>query len=134
LSPLPRSPDVDVDKDVVLPLLQPVITSVPLADASKNVESLLEKQTAEPEILSKSLDTKAPHDHKSPIELELERIEGQLRMVHLALEVLTGTCATLPDPDVALDDNSGELQEDEDEDEDEGNALFFLSVRIIRLT
>jgi hypothetical protein len=37
-------------------------------------------------------------DHKSAAEVELERIEGRLRTVQLALEILTGICARLPDP------------------------------------
>jgi hypothetical protein len=38
-------------------------------------------------------------DHRSEIELALEKLEDQLRTVQLALEILTGVCATLPDPD-----------------------------------
>jgi hypothetical protein len=37
-------------------------------------------------------------DHKSETELGLERIEAKLRAVQLALEILTGICAMLPDP------------------------------------
>lgn len=37
-------------------------------------------------------------DHKSNVEKELEHLENTLRTVQLALEILTGACATLPDP------------------------------------
>ena len=52
-------------------------------------------------------------DHRSQIELELEKLEGKLRTVQLALEILTGVCATLPDP---CSNEPGEGDEDEDED------------------
>lgn len=32
----------------------------------------------------------------------MERIENKLRTVRLALEILTGVCATLPDPEPQL--------------------------------
>ncbi|KAG5639576.1 hypothetical protein H0H81_012247 [Sphagnurus paluster] len=44
-------------------------------------------------------------DHKSQGELELERLEANLRTVQLALEILTGTCATLPDPESHASEN-----------------------------
>lgn len=40
-------------------------------------------------------------DHKTDTEIELESIEGQLRTLTLALEILTGVCANLPDPEPA---------------------------------
>lgn len=36
-------------------------------------------------------------DHRSPAEIELERLERKLRAVQLAVEILTGVSATLPD-------------------------------------
>ena len=39
-------------------------------------------------------------DHKSPRELALELLEVKLRTVQLSLEILTGTCATLPEPEL----------------------------------
>ena len=53
----------------------------------------------------------------SPAERELERIEAQLRNVQLALEILTGVCATLPDVEPGADD--ADLA-DADEDDDDG--------------
>jgi len=35
---------VDIDKDIVLPLLQPVISSIPLHDASNAVQELLARE------------------------------------------------------------------------------------------
>jgi hypothetical protein len=50
--------------------------------------------------------------------MELERLEGTLRTVQLALEILTGACATLPDPeaDAPLEDggDKGGLKDDEE--------------------
>lgn len=37
------------------------------------------------------------NDHKRPAEIELERLERRLRTVQLAVEILTGVSATLPD-------------------------------------
>ena len=56
-------------------------------------------------------------DHKSPKERALERIEARLRNVQLALEILTGVCATLPDPEPAA---PGEDDTEEENDEDDG--------------
>ena len=53
-------------------------------------------------------------DHKTPSERELELLETRLRAIQLALEILTGMCAALPDPEVfsgatgdGQDDNEG---------------------------
>jgi len=56
-------------------------------------------------------------DHKSKTELELEKLEGRLRTVQLALEVLTGTCATLPDPEIG-----GPDEEEGDDGDDNGEG------------
>ncbi len=58
-------------------------------------------------------------DHKSPIEVQLDALESKLRTVQLSLEILTGVCATLPDPepDLARD------QEDED-----GPSIFVCKI------
>lgn len=45
-----------------------------------------------------------------------------LRTVHLALEILTGVCATLPEPE-AFEGEEEEIEEDEEEDA-EGKLLF----------
>jgi hypothetical protein len=57
-------------------------------------------------------------DHRSDTEIELERLENKLRTVQLALEILTGACATLPDP--ISGPQEGELDAEED---DEGNFV-----------
>lgn len=50
--------------------------------------------------------------------MELELLEAKLRTVQLALEILTGVCATLPDPDLTPDQ-----ADDEDRGEDEDEAI-----------
>jgi hypothetical protein len=59
-------------------------------------------------------------DHKSKTELELEKLEGRLRTVQLALEVLTGACATLPDPEVGGPDEEGDEGDDNAEEGEQG--------------
>ncbi|KAJ7916498.1 hypothetical protein B0H13DRAFT_363355 [Mycena leptocephala] len=119
VSPIPppsAASAIDIDKDIVLPQLQPVIASISLADASTSVLQLISQQEATPDIEKLSLKNTPKSDHKSPAEIELERLEGQLRTVQLALEILTGACATLPDPEPDMP--SGQNDETEDGDED----------------
>ncbi|KAF7313223.1 ARM repeat-containing protein [Mycena kentingensis (nom. inval.)] len=112
---------VDIDKDVVLPQLQPVIADLSLLEASASALELVAIQDATPAMESLSLKHTPKSDHRSPSEIELEYLEGRLRTVQLALEILTGLCAVLPDPDpLALD-------EDDDDDigsEDEGDVAM----------
>lgn len=73
-----------------------------------------------PQIEKLSLKNAPKSDHRSDTEVELDRLENKLRTVQLALEILTGVCATLPDPEPIP-----ELQEGEpDAEEDEGKILF----------
>ena len=121
ISPIPPPSSasfVDIDKDVVLPLLQPVISSISLPDASNAVQELIRRQATEPQIENLSLKT-PKSDHKSTVEVELERLEAKLRTVQLALEMLTGACATLPDPEP-------DLAKDQ-EDNDDGGMLIHIS-------
>ncbi|KAF9486484.1 ARM repeat-containing protein [Pholiota conissans] len=116
VSPIPPPSSasfVDIDKDVVLPLLQPVISSISLQETSNTVQELLQRQANEPSIENLSLKNTPKSDHKSTIEVELELLEAKLRTVQLALEILTGTCATLPDPEPDVPANQ-EIPEDED--------------------
>jgi len=101
---------LDIDKNIVLPLLLPMISSVSLSDTSNAVQQLIQQQAVEPQIENLSLNHTPKSDHKTAIEIELELLETKLRTVQLALEILTGTCATLPDPEPDLPAN----QEDED--------------------
>lgn len=122
VSPIPPPSSasfVDIDKDVVLPLLQPVISSISLQDTSNAVQELIQRQANEPSIENLSLKNTPKSDHKSTIEVELELLEAKLRTVQLALEILTGTCATLPDPepDVPANQEIGD---------DEGMKSFFV--------
>lgn len=103
---------LDIDKDIILPLLLPVISSVSLPDTSNAVQQLIQRQATEPQIENLSFNHTPKSDHRTAIEIELEQLESKLRTVQLALEILTGTCATLPDPQPDLPAN----QEDEDEE------------------
>ncbi|KAK7695114.1 hypothetical protein QCA50_002304 [Cerrena zonata] len=102
---------LEIDRDVVIPTLQPVISSGSIAEASGRVVELLQQQESIPELEKLSLKNTPKSDHKSPAELELEQIENRLRTTQLALEVLTNVCATLPETEPLEDD--GEQQEDE---------------------
>ncbi|KAL5536078.1 hypothetical protein ACEPAF_4183 [Sanghuangporus sanghuang] len=114
---------VDVDRTVILPLVLPVLTSISLADASERVIELVKKQEEEPKIVDQkpSLKKTPKLDHRTPEERELERIEARLRNVLLSLEVLTGVCATLPDPEPELD--SGEGGEELDADDNDADIV-----------
>lgn len=118
VSPFPppsAASGVDVGKEIVLPLLQPVVASVSLTESSALAESLVVKLALEPPQIEKlSLKNAPKSDHRSDAEIELDRLENNLRTVQLALEILTGVCATLPDPDPI-----SEVQEDEPDAEDE---------------
>ncbi|KAJ7292710.1 armadillo-type protein [Mycena rebaudengoi] len=120
IAPIPppsTASSVDIDKDIVLPLLQPVISSVSLAEASATALQLIAQETSTPDIEKLSLKNTPKSDHKSTAEVDLARLEARLRTVQLALEILTGACATLPDP--GPDAPPGQADEgDEDGDED----------------
>ncbi|KAJ7743939.1 armadillo-type protein [Mycena maculata] len=119
VSPIPppsAASAIDIDKDICLPQLQPVLASISLADASASVLQLVAQQTSLPDVEKLSLKNTPKSDHKSPVEIELERLEGRLRTVQLALEILTGACATLPDPDPDIP--PGQNDEDDEGDED----------------
>ncbi|KAF8737507.1 hypothetical protein AX14_012665 [Amanita brunnescens Koide BX004] len=129
ISPIPppsAASFVDIDKDIILPLLQPVISAVSLSDISNTVQELVQRQASEPQIEKLSLKNTPKSDHKSQTELELEKLEGKLRTVQLALEVLTGACATLPDPEAGGSDEEAEEDDVDDDvinDEDENMAV-----------
>ncbi|KAG1749751.1 ARM repeat-containing protein [Suillus paluster] len=121
VSPLPppsAASGVDVGKEIVLPLLQPVVASVSLIESSALAENLVAKLALEPPQIEKlSLKSGPQSDHRSDTELELERLENKLRTVQLALEILTGVCATLPDP--VSEAHEGELDAEEDAEEND---------------
>ncbi|KIK48359.1 hypothetical protein CY34DRAFT_798177 [Suillus luteus UH-Slu-Lm8-n1] len=122
VSPFPppsAASGVDVGKEIVLPLLQPVVASVSLTESSALAESLVVKLALEPPQIEKlSLKSAPKSDHRSDTEIELDRLENNLRTVQLALEILTGVCATLPDPDPISEVQEGEPDAEEDEDSD----------------
>lgn len=113
---------MDIDKDVVLPLLQPIITSISLQETSNTVQQLIQKQASEPSLEKLSIKNTPQSDHKSAIEIELELLESRLRTVRLALEILTGACATLPDPEPDLP--AGKEDTNDDEDEEGKDSIF----------
>ncbi|KAG6876150.1 hypothetical protein C0992_000680 [Termitomyces sp. T32_za158] len=136
ISPLPpptAASFVDIDNDVVLPLLQPVISSVSLFDASAKALDLVAIQVippnSEPKIEKLSLKHTPGSDHKSTEEIELARLETTLRTVQLALEILTGVCATLPDPKISVpEEEDGEGGSDDDDGKTQ-ITRFILPVR-----
>jgi len=75
-------------------------------------------QASLPQIESLSLKHTPNSDHKSPIELELERFENRLRTVQLGLEILTSVCATLPDSEIPPEDDGDEEEEGDGEEMD----------------
>ncbi|KAI0936900.1 hypothetical protein AcV5_004925 [Taiwanofungus camphoratus] len=119
ISPIPPpsiAATVELDRDIVLPTLEPILSLVSLSEASDKARELIAKEDAIPYIERLSLKHTPKSDHKTPSELELERLETKLRTVQLALEVMTGVCATLPDPEI---DMTGEEGESEGGNEDE---------------
>lgn len=57
-------------------------------------------------------------DYRSPAEISLDRIERLLYTISIALEILTGVCAGLEDPEEA-EAQSGLKADDAEEDEGE---------------
>ncbi|KAH9923614.1 ARM repeat-containing protein [Fomitopsis serialis] len=129
VSPIPPpsvAATVDVDRDIVMPTLEPVLSLISLVEASQHAQEHIAKEDAIPALEKLSLKHTPKSDHKTPSGLELERLEHKLRTVQLALEILTGVCATLPEPDFDVQDADGEAtdadgdeaHEDEDMDDE----------------
>ncbi|TCD71129.1 hypothetical protein EIP91_012077 [Steccherinum ochraceum] len=126
VSPIPPpsiAATIDLDKDVILPTLQPVLASAYLHETSNNVQHLIAQEDTIPALDKLSIKNTPKSDHKSPIELQLELIEVKLRTVQLSLEILTSICATLPDPEpvqenASADDGAEDDGMDDEEDED----------------
>jgi len=83
-----------------------------IPDISAAAQNLIIAQNNEPQIEKLSLKHTPKSDHKTAAEIELEKIETQLKTVQLSLEILTSVCATLPDPDYGLVDE--EIEEGEE--------------------
>ncbi|KAM5539986.1 hypothetical protein V8D89_006489 [Ganoderma adspersum] len=124
ISPIPPpsiAATIDLDRDVVLPTLEPVLNSIDLQEASQAAQHALANQESIPQLENLSLKHTPKSDHKTASELELERLETRLRTVQLALEILTGMCATLPDPEMFSGATNADGQDDNEDDEgDEG--------------
>uniref|UniRef100_A0A0W0G4L1 Putative ARM repeat-containing protein n=1 Tax=Moniliophthora roreri TaxID=221103 RepID=A0A0W0G4L1_MONRR len=96
ICPLPppiAGSDVDIDREIVLPLLQPVISSISLQDVAGTAQRLVDSIASEPPMEKLSLKNVPKSDHKSSYEMELDQLEGKLRSIQLALEILTGAYA-----------------------------------------
>ncbi|CAE6406722.1 unnamed protein product [Rhizoctonia solani] len=125
ISPLPaalNASSIDIDRSIALPLITPLL-SYSLDEAVGEVKKTLENPPA-PVSQNNSLKfAKLPKsDDKSPAEVVLERIERRLRVLQLSLEILTGVCAQLPDPESVPEEVEDE-DEDEDADMDQGEEL-----------
>ncbi|EJD54408.1 ARM repeat-containing protein [Auricularia subglabra TFB-10046 SS5] len=122
LPPLTAAAAIDLDQAVILPLLTPLL-SISLAETSSHVISLV-PSISQGEPQNPSLKNVPKSDDRSPAEIELDTIEGRLRTVQLSLELLTGICATLPDPEPApegeevVEDDIAEEDGDEWQDDD----------------
>ncbi|KAH0838109.1 ARM repeat-containing protein [Lanmaoa asiatica] len=143
VSPLPPPTavsTVDVNNDLLLPILRPVISSVSLDEVARQVQALITRQVSyvvkhriipecspkanEPPSIEKlSLKDTPKSDHKSQTELDLERLENKLRTIQLALEILTGACATLPDPVSGISTDEDDEEDLEDEDVEMGDDM-----------
>lgn len=121
ISPLPpftAAAAIDLESEVILPLLQPLISSISLSSTVDEVHKLLTQQDdLAPQVDKISLKGTPKSDHRTPTETELDRTEHRLRTIQLALEILTGVCATLPE----YEPNNDE-PEDIDDEEDMGEG------------
>ncbi|EJU02575.1 ARM repeat-containing protein [Dacryopinax primogenitus] len=104
---------IDIDAQIVLPTIIPLL-SLPLSVTAARAVELQGKTTAKP--LPKK-NQPPGNDHLTEEEQELEGIERRLRTLLMALEVLAGVCAVLPD-EVPLATETEEAGMDEDMDED----------------
>lgn len=115
ISPLPlalaASVD-DLDREIILPVLRPVIAATSLTDVSVFTLDLVRRQ-AKPQMQNLSLDQSLKSDHKSDTEIELERVESNLITLRHALEVLAGVCASLPEPEAETQPEEADVQDDD---------------------
>ncbi|QRW09096.1 ARM repeat-containing protein [Ceratobasidium sp. AG-Ba] len=121
ISPLPatmNASSIDIDRSIALPLITPLL-SYSLQNAVAEVQSTLTEPPVP--LPNPSLKhAKLPKsDDKSPAEMILERIERRLRVLQLALEILTGICAQMPDPEPIEEEMVDEEDMEEMENDDE---------------
>ncbi|KZS92874.1 ARM repeat-containing protein [Sistotremastrum niveocremeum HHB9708] len=106
ISPLPSIipfSAVDLDEKVLLPRLSPLLSISLPAEAARVIATISETPTVcayRAQQFKNALKT----DHKTPQERELDLIEQKLKNVQLALEILTGVCAALPDPSAVTEE------------------------------
>ncbi|KAF8518620.1 armadillo-type protein [Gautieria morchelliformis] len=97
---------IDLDHTIVLPLLVPRL-SLNLEEVTASVMQLLQSLPEQDAPLTNpSLEHVPRSDHKTSSQVELGYVEETLRITLLALEILTGICAKLPEPDTTLDEDS----------------------------
>lgn len=101
----------ELDDQVILPVLRNVISAVNLSDLSNSALELLQRR---PEYqirnLSLSSDQILSSDHKSEVDVALERCESDLLTLRYALEILAGICASLREyEDVHISDEEDDL-------------------------
>lgn len=113
LSPFPTS-NISIDNDAVVSLLSPIVCSFRISDYVNDAQELIKCQ-GEPQIDKLSLKDIPSCDSGSPAKDGLGKLESELRTIQLALEVLTGACATLPDPEP----NAVPLKENKDDGDEE---------------
>ncbi|KAG9027760.1 hypothetical protein FRB95_007419 [Tulasnella sp. JGI-2019a] len=123
IAPIPAmsaNSKTDFERDIALPLLVPLL-DYSIASATVRVQHLATIQSVDSAAPAKpSLQHIPDHDHKTSAELELEDIEGGMRTVELAVEIMTSVCAKLPDPEpgLAIEDKEDEVDEVMDEDDE----------------
>lgn len=109
LPPLVPAAQIDLDRSIILPFLVPRI-KLNLSHATESVTEILESQQDDTEKIQRKPIPGAASDHKSESEMKLEKIEAELRVIKLALELITAICAELPDPE---DNEDEEIEEGE---------------------
>ncbi|KAF8527379.1 ARM repeat-containing protein [Hysterangium stoloniferum] len=126
ITPLPTiipASTIDVENTILLPLLAPQL-SLNLENITTSVGNLLEQLPDQDEIVNKPSLQHAPgSDHKTSAERDLGYIEENLRVALLALEILTGMCAKLPEPEPVTGDIPGSKRVAEDEELDDEMEL-----------
>ncbi|KAF8586249.1 ARM repeat-containing protein [Ramaria rubella] len=129
LTPLPAIipvSNIEFEHAILMPLLVPQL-SIKLEEVATAVLQLL--PSLEPDRDTTAINSSLGHaprsDHKTSSERELEYIEEKLRVTQLSLEILTGVCAKLPEPEPILEEDIPE------DDEMDGEMETDLEVDVV---